>query len=490
MIPAIYIYDLTFLILFTLFVAIFLYRRKKNLKKEGIMYLYRTQVGIRFIDYFGEKYKRTITVFSILAIISGYILMAFAIYMFLYEFVYVYLFNPEIVRAIKVPPIFPLVPYLPEVFKIKFLKPLYFTYWIIAIAVIAVFHEFAHGIVAKRYGIKIKTTGFGFLGPFLAAFVEPDEKQMEKKPKLQQISILSAGTFTNLILSIIFFFLLVLFFNLTYAPAGAMFNIYTPGFANATSITMVSGISLSNLDNIALLNIINENKIKNDFISSTGESLNLTKIKVSNKTYFMDISNLKQQLSEGPGLVYLYEDLPAVKAGIKGVIIEIDNNKINTYQDLSEIMKDYSPGDKIKIKTKLDNEIFEYNIVLAQDSQNKSKAVIGIGYLENKRTGFLGKIYNMFNMYKKPGTYYEAKFNEDLVLFIYNLIWWLALINLSVAIVNMVPMGLFDGGRMFMLTIWGITGSKRVGELAFKFITYLLLGALAIVMIGWMVAVF
>ncbi len=93
-------------------------------------------------------------------------------------------------------------------------------------------------------------------------------------------------------------------------------------------------------------------------------------------------------------------------------------------------------------------------------------------------------------MYKKSGTYYEAKFNEDLVLFIYNLFWWLALINLSVAIVNMVPMGIFDGGKMFMLTIWGITGSRRVGEFAFKFITYLLLGALAIVMIAWAFAVF
>ena len=29
--------------------------------------------------------------------------------------------------------------------------------------------------------VEIKTTGFGFLGPFLAAFVEPDEKQMQKK---------------------------------------------------------------------------------------------------------------------------------------------------------------------------------------------------------------------------------------------------------------------------------------------------------------------
>ncbi|VVB78504.1 Peptidase family M50 [uncultured archaeon] len=490
MIPLIYIYDLAFLVLFTLFVVIFLYKKRKNLKKDGIMYLYRTKIGIRLINYFGGKYKKTITVFSILAVISGYILMITALYLFLYEFVYVYLFNPSIVRAIKVPPIFPLVPYLPELFQIKFLKPFYFTYWIVAIAVIAVFHEFAHGIVARRYGIKIKTTGFGFLGPFLAAFVEPDEKQMKKKPKFQQISVLAAGTFTNLILAGIFFLLLVLFFSLTYVPSGASFNIYTPNLINTTAITVIGGVNANNLNNTELLNFINTKKIDNNFVSASGEKLNLTTLKVDNSTYYIGISNLKEQLKAESGLIYLYEDLPAVKSGLKGAIVKIDNNKISTYSDLSVVMSKYSPGDKIKLETKSEGKTYVYDITLAQDSQNKTRAVIGIGYLSNSRSGFLGKIYNLLNMYQKPGTYYEPRFNADLVLFIYNLIWWLALINLSVALVNMIPMGIFDGGAMFMLTVWGITGNKRYAEIAFKFVTYLLLAALLVVMVAWAVAVF
>src|SRR3989338_8989395 len=197
-----YIYDIIFLVVFSLAVGIFLYKRRKNLKKEGLLYLYRTQVGIRFIDYVGEKYKKAISFFAFLAIISGYLLMASMVYLF-YKLIYIYLFVPEVVRAIKIPPLMPLVPYLPEAFNISFLPPFYFTYWIIAIAVIAIFHEFSHGIIARRYGIQIHTTCFGFLGPFLAAFVEPDEKQMESKPKFQQIAVLSAGTFTNLILAVL-----------------------------------------------------------------------------------------------------------------------------------------------------------------------------------------------------------------------------------------------------------------------------------------------
>ena len=152
---AFYVYDLTFLVLFSLGVLIFLWKRKKNLKREGIMYLYRTQVGVKFIDYIGEKYKKTLTVFSYLAVICGYALMGLMVY-FLYTLLKLYLFNPDIVRAIKIPPLMPLIPYLPSIFKVSFLPPFYFTYWILAIAVIAIFHEFAHGIMAKLYGVELR----------------------------------------------------------------------------------------------------------------------------------------------------------------------------------------------------------------------------------------------------------------------------------------------------------------------------------------------
>src|SRR3989344_5044752 len=220
-----YIYDITFLILFSLAVGIFLYKRKHNLKREGIMYLYRTQVGIKFINYVGVKYKKTLRFLSFLAVISGYLLMITMMYL-LGQLVYVYLFRPDVVQAIKIPPLIPLVPYLPDAFNISFLPPFYFTYWIIAIAVIAIFHEFAHGIIARRYGVEIKTTGFGFLGPFLAAFVEPDEKQMEQKTKFSQLAILASGTFANVVVTVITSLILLLFFIAAFTPSGIIFSSY------------------------------------------------------------------------------------------------------------------------------------------------------------------------------------------------------------------------------------------------------------------------
>jgi len=484
---AFFIYDLIFLVLFSLFVVIFLYKRRKNLKREGIMYLYRTQIGVKFIDYVGKKYKRAISIFGFLGIIFGYIAMLLMIYL-LWRLVYIYFFVPEAVRLIKIPPLMPLIPYLPSLFKVDFLPPFYFTYWIIAIAVIAIFHEFSHGIVARRYGIRIKTTGFGFLGPFLAAFVEPDEKQMQKKSKYQQIAVLSAGTFANLILAIFFFLLLALFFTLAYAPSGAMFNTYAMGKVNISSISMIGEISIANATSQELLALISKNNLKDELIlGSNGNTLNLTEIRAANKNYFMTIDMLKKQIEQDTSYVILYENYPAINLGMKGAIIEINGKKIKDNHALVEEMKKYKPGDKTIIKTKYKGEILEYSLILGKGPDEKP--IIGVA-ASTSGGSLLGKIMNFFTFFKKAGTYYEPRFNPELIIFIYNLIWWLALINLSVELINMWPVAIFDGGRAFMLTVWAITRSEKFAEVAFRIVTYIILGALLALMVGWFGAMF
>jgi hypothetical protein len=251
------------------------------------MYLYRTKVGIKIINYVGTKYKKTLDILSIFSIISGYILMILMVF-FLVILVKTYLFNPELVRTIKVAPLMPLIPYVDTLFKVDFLPPFYFTYWIIAIAVIAIFHEFSHGIFAKRYGVRIKATGFGFLGPFLAAFVDPDEKQMNKKTKYQQLAILSAGTFTNLVLSLIFFILLSLFFLISYTPSGAIIGGYIAEPVKISSITSIGGIVLNETMKEKISFIIDNEKISDDAsIDITGNYENATKIIAGNRSFYI-----------------------------------------------------------------------------------------------------------------------------------------------------------------------------------------------------------
>jgi len=70
-------YDITFLVIFTLFVVIFLYKRRHNLKREGLLYLYRTKLGIQFIDWTNKKYGKILEKLQYIVVACGYFLMFF-----------------------------------------------------------------------------------------------------------------------------------------------------------------------------------------------------------------------------------------------------------------------------------------------------------------------------------------------------------------------------------------------------------------------------
>ena len=202
------VYDLIFLVVFTLFIILFLHKKRKNLKREGIMYLYRTKLGVEAINYIGNKYKKTLHFLKYLVVAVGYILMIGMIYL-LYKSVQTYLFVPLPAELANAPPIAPLIPYFPQLFGLEsFFPPFYFTYFIVALAIVAIVHEFSHGIYMKLFKIKIKSTGFAFLGPILGAFVEEDRNQFIKKKNLEQRTVLAAGVFANTLFALIFYLLL------------------------------------------------------------------------------------------------------------------------------------------------------------------------------------------------------------------------------------------------------------------------------------------
>jgi len=84
--------------------------------------------------------------------------------------------------------------------------------WIILI-VAAIVHEVSHGVLLRKMKVKLKSMGFMFASLLpLGAFVEPDEKAIEKKNKRDIARMYSAGPMSNVILAIIF---LVLFLSFT-----------------------------------------------------------------------------------------------------------------------------------------------------------------------------------------------------------------------------------------------------------------------------------
>ncbi len=115
---------------------------------------------------------------------------------------------------------------------------------IVALLVVIVVHEGAHGVLARAEGITVKNAGLLLLLVIPGAFVEPDEEQMGKAKKVSQLRILAAGTSANFTVGLAVFLLLVANLGVYYATispfyqpsAGVLVLAVTPhsGAANAS----------------------------------------------------------------------------------------------------------------------------------------------------------------------------------------------------------------------------------------------------------------
>lgn len=197
-------WDIISLILFYGFILLIYYKYKEKFQIEGkVFIMYRSQLGVNLMGRIAKRLPRFFKYLAYLSVLTGFAGMGFILY-FLVK---------ETVKFLSVPGSAPpLSPVLPGI-DIPGAPVLSFWHWIIAIFIVAIVHEFCHGIYSRLYGIKVKSSGFAFLGPILAAFVEPDEKQMASKPKFQQLAVLSAGPFSNILCGLLF--LLILSFALT-----------------------------------------------------------------------------------------------------------------------------------------------------------------------------------------------------------------------------------------------------------------------------------
>lgn len=468
-------YDIALLIVFAIFVSAFLFRRRKNIKKEGFLLLYKTSWGIKLIDRLGKKHEKLLNFLSYVSVITGFILMGIMIFLF-GKIVWTYIFESEIVSLVKVPPIMPLLPYVPQIFALDYLPAFYFIYWIVIIAIVAISHEVSHGIFAVNKKVKIKTTGFGFfpyfLPVFLAAFVELDEKKMEKKKIFPQMAILSAGTFANVITGIIFGVILILFFGSAFSPSGVVFDTYLYSAVPFAGISYVNNIPIENADYKSISGLMNED---------------MNEIVVDGKKYFVTKSFLEMQVSNEE-YILLYEDAPAIKANLSNVIVKLNEEYIDSREKLSDEILKYSPNEKIIITTLENNSLKDYEIVLGENPENASLPYLGIGFRVQENSGILSSITKWFTSFKDSNLYYKEKFNGAEIM--YNLLWWLVLISFSVALINMLPVGIFDGGRFFYLAILALTKSEKKAKKMYSLITYLFLALLFLIMLFWGINMF
>ncbi|MBD3202742.1 hypothetical protein GF327_00475 [Candidatus Woesearchaeota archaeon] len=182
------------LIFYTIiFLVVYLNRKKFEIQAK-IIALYRTKIGLNFIEKAGTKYKELIKLFGYIGVGIGFIGMVYITVLLASSFVNIFI-QPKAPSAFA--------PVVPGV-KIPG-SPIVFPFWytIISLFLVTIVHEAAHGLVAKAHGLKVESTGIAFFGPLLAAFVEPNEDQIKKQEDIVQYSIFSAGPFSNIIFALL-----------------------------------------------------------------------------------------------------------------------------------------------------------------------------------------------------------------------------------------------------------------------------------------------
>jgi len=307
--------DLMLALAFYLFLICIYYKYKDRFEVQNkVFVLYKTKLGLRLMDKLARRVPRFLKFLGHISIFTGFAGMV-AISVILVKVTKDLITVPGAVPG--------LAPVLPGV-AIPGMPTLSFFHWILAILAVATVHEFLHGVYARLINVDVKSSGFAFLGPILAAFVEPDEKQLEKKTKKEQLLVYSAGPFANMLLAIVLIFL---------------FGLSIPAIGLTHDITKYTAI-------------VDVEDIANKTAEPVFKQLIIDKIERGS---------------------------PAEAAGLKkgDKIIALDENLItNDTKEFFETLQNLKPGQKLNIKT-LEKEI---KLLVSEKAENASKGYIGISF--------------------------------------------------------------------------------------------------------------
>lgn len=125
---------------------------------------------------------------------------------------------------------------------------------ILALAIVMVVHEGSHAVLTRIAKVPLLSSGLVLFGVIpIGAFVEPDEKKLERAEDGKQTRVLVAGPTANLLSSIAFFILFVGFFYATASLRETGFLIFS-GMQPGTVIYAINGVPVNttNYTNITL----------------------------------------------------------------------------------------------------------------------------------------------------------------------------------------------------------------------------------------------
>lgn len=282
-----------------------------------------------------------------------------------------------------------------------------------------VVHEGAHGLLCRVENIEIKSMGVILLAFVpLGAFVEPDQESQEQADRGGRTRMFAAGVTANFIVTVIAFALLFgpVAGSIAVAPGAAIGGSF-PGSAAENAeihqgdrITAFEGEPIhSNADlDRALSN--NEDRtvsvtIDDDRETTVDRSILVvesipdgpaslevgTTVQAINGTTIHTEAELDRELTNrtivsfetGDGDVHEFaagsyvpaieESGPSHQAGMpldeSVVITHVDESRVTSTQQLTEILRTTTPGDTVTVRTYIDDSEYEFEVELAEHPQ-------------------------------------------------------------------------------------------------------------------------
>ncbi len=137
---------------------------------------------------------------------------------------------------------------------------------------------------------------------------------------------------------------------------------------------------------------------------------------------------------------------PAAIAGmqVNEIIAQAGGAQVKTVADFSDVMKNVKPGEYVTIVTNKNEYLVK--TVENPDEKAKNRAYIGIAFRQNFPWG---------------------------VFHLSNLLYWVFVLNIGIGLVNLLPLGPIDGGRMLQIVLNRKLKNQQAAAKLFGEVTYL-----------------
>jgi regulator of sigma E protease len=318
---------------------------------------------------------------------------------------------------------------------------------------------------------------------------EPQTYEFRAKPMWQKVFVITAGVLMNLLLA------WIIFWGGNFFQGKPVTKTTTIGYIEQGST--VDSLGLKHDDKIISINNVEVNYWEDVraefFINTLGEDINVTVERDGvKKTIFVprsvipdDETQFNFLLPQGTRAVVIaiMENSPALNAGLEAndILYQINDIRIYSHKQATEIIKGNS-GTELPIVILRGNDTLSLAVTPGEDG------MIGIGIGSRftgesyyKTSGFFVSFYlgwldivkmtNLtFNMLGKVFTgkiEFEKAFGGPVKIAQYaaksadsgmsSFLYFLALLSLSLAILNIMPFPVLDGGHLIIILIEGIT---------------------------------